>query len=747
MKCDFTGLSVVRSAGAAAAKAASLFCDEIKLRTGRSPITSQQEVSPAVIFSDEPGLGHDDYDIELDGGRLTLRASSLRGFIFAYSAFLRKTEYSGEKITLVSDISGEFRPEKRIRGHQLGYRPKNNTYDAWTPDIYSRYFRDMMMFNNNMCELMPGGTDDADPNELMKWEPDEMLRLCSEKADELDMDVCVWYPNCDKDATIPEAVASREKNFRNLSRIDAIFPPGGDPGDFTAKEFIERTIAVSRKLKEIHPKAEMWPSAQKPKRMPGWGAEFISELEKLPDEIDGVITGPNRAFSLEELRRRLPMKYPIRLYPDITHNVRCEYPVHFLYNDWHFALTSTLGRESINPRPYEFQLLHSMTKRYTVGSVSYSEGSNDDLNKMLWGWLEFDSSTPVNEILEDYSRAFLIGADPSMVAAGIWGLERNWYGDPAENPQIDQTLAIFREILLRTPSMKNNWRFNQLYFRANADEIVRQRRIFELGLIKDALKAMRARNFDAALAVLETPFPEEYDRLRAGLFDISADLFDQIGMQLDVEHFHASAAERGAVLETIDLPVTDRKYYLTHLNKFKDASAAEKEAALAEFLDYLFVKPDEYFFSVAVDGMERFGGTPIDAYKNFRGDRPNHNTGEIPVEYLSMFDYYYFACEVGGFEPGTDYNLQFVTNTRSISPDADSPDDYILTVNGAEIFRGSPKDIRKDPEFDAKWLGQDFISINFDLPASVFQNGCVSIKFGQSRFGVEIASMRITKKK
>jgi hypothetical protein len=57
----------------------------------------------------------------------------------------------------------------------------------------------------------------------------------------------------------------------------------------------------------------------------------VTDYEKLmkekPSFIDGVITGPNAAFPLDILRRYLPSEYPIRLYPDITHNVRCEYPV------------------------------------------------------------------------------------------------------------------------------------------------------------------------------------------------------------------------------------------------------------------------------------------------------------------------------------------------------------------------------------------------------------------------------------
>ena len=43
---------------------------------------------------------------------------------------------------------------------------------------------------------------------------------------------------------------------------------------------------------------------------------------------------------------------------------------------------------------------------------------NDDINKAVWSALEFDSSTPLREILEDYSRLFFPGT-ALMGASGI----------------------------------------------------------------------------------------------------------------------------------------------------------------------------------------------------------------------------------------------------------------------------------------------------------------------------------------
>ena len=67
---------------------------------------------------------------------MTVSALGLRGLIFGFSYFLRKTVYENKKITLIKDISDEYIPSMKIRGHQLGYRTPPNTYDAWSFDEY-----------------------------------------------------------------------------------------------------------------------------------------------------------------------------------------------------------------------------------------------------------------------------------------------------------------------------------------------------------------------------------------------------------------------------------------------------------------------------------------------------------------------------------------------------------------------------------------------------------------------------------
>jgi hypothetical protein len=746
---DFTKLSLV--AGPAAAKAAALFAEEIALRTQTAPSISEKPLKsgPFVCFEQDESLENDEFVLKLEEERpsLTIMAEGTRGFIYGYSMFLRKTTYIDGKITLITDPSGRYSPDKPIRGHQLGYRPKNNTYDAWTPEHYARYYRDMMAFGSNMCELMPPLTDDRAVNELMKYPADEMLITCSALADELDLDVSIWYPNCEE-STVEESAEIRKELLGRLPRVDVIFPPGGDPGDYPAEEFIERCIAAARKVKEVHPNVEMWPSAQRPKRIRDWGEKFIKEMEALPPEINGVITGPNRAFDIEVLRRRLPMQYPIRLYPDITHNVRCEWPVHFPRDDWHFAFAATMGRESINPRPVEFREVYRMFSRYTCGGVSYSEGSNDDINKMVWGWMDYAPDTPVVEILEDYARFFFPGADAERIAEGILALEKNWYGDPAENPLIEATLSHWEAIAAEHPELMQNWRFVMCLFRARGDAVIRRRRIFENRLVSKANKLLKkastAKAIEEALDVLNTPYEESYQTLRASLYDLAQMLFDTIGIQLDVANFKAAAPDRGATLDTIDQPITDRKYLITRLSAMQNLPEKEQQAALNEFLAHDALQPDEFAFSVAVDGLERFGGKPVDAYLNFRGDSLQRNNGQIPMSLIGLYDHFFFHAEIGGFLPGQDYELRIITSDmlKKELP----PTDFVIKANGHEIFRGDYKTLVRDEEYERAWLGESYCAVKLELPAEVFENGCLFLELEEKRIGIEFAEIRITRK-
>lgn len=747
MKYDFTNL-LVKTVSKDERRAGVLFKRELALRTKKAPEFFEFEKnkeraadSPVIELSISSDFEDNDrFKTEQKADRIIISAKTVRGLIFGYSLFLRKCEFDGEHITLVRNIAGVYVPDKKIRGHQIGYRPCTNTYDAWDLKKYFRYYLDMAAFGCNTCEHIPYEKTASARNELMLYDEEDFLITASSMAKAIDMSVSVWHPNCGGE-TEEEAVLRREKLYKRIPRIDYVFPPGGDPGELTAKDFVNRTLKVSERLKKAHPKAKMFPSAQAPHIHPNWGEEFLSLLNEIENGIDGVITGPNHAFPMHTLRERLSSRYPIRFYPDFTHSLRCEYPVHFLRDDWHYSLASVFSRESVCPRPTELLTLHRLYSQYTVGSVSYSEGVHDDVNKAVWCALEFDKNADLREILLDYARFFMYEGDPERLCNAVFALEKNWEGDPLYNPGIDFTFREFCALRDEFPALWENWRFLLLYFRACTDEFVYKKRIFETELLREAEILLRRFELQKAKELLSAPFGDEITALREEISQLAKKLFDLIGIQLDIKNYHASGWERGATLETADNPVTDRPWLWGRLDYCETLPEEEKKPFILRLLNRNTVADDEIYYSVALHELESLGVRQDgEFYMNFQGDRPSVNNGSIPMCMLKVFDHFSFEARFGGFSD-CDYTLK-INYKESAEPVLH----HKITANGTVIYDGPRYGGEKDILFDKELSAPGFASASYTLPKCVFKNGALALKIEEPTLGFEICELWITKK-
>ena len=178
----------------------------------------------------------------------------------------------------------------------------------------------------------------------MKYPRTEMNLKFAELCDKYDLDHWIWVPVLVK---LPEAaeetafLEQQEAYYRQVKRLDAIFVPGGDPGDNKAHlllPFLERMAALVTKY---HPDAKIWLSLQ---HFKSDDVDFLFAYldQHKPSWFGGLVMGPGSP-PMESTRRRLPDPYQLRWYPDITHTVRCQYPVPWLDP----ALGMTLGRECV----------------------------------------------------------------------------------------------------------------------------------------------------------------------------------------------------------------------------------------------------------------------------------------------------------------------------------------------------------------------------------------------------------------
>jgi hypothetical protein len=610
-----------------------------------------------------------------------------RGVLFGVGRLLRELEIRSGSVWVRDDLDLATAPKYPLRGHQLGYRPKCNSYDAWDLPVWEQYLRDLAVFGCNAIELIPPRSDDDADSPHFPRPPMEMMVGMSKLADEYGVDVWIWYPAMDKDYSDPNTVehALREwgEVFAKLPRVDAVFVPGGDPGHTRPKFLMELLAKQTENLHRFHPKAQMWVSPQ------GFGQAWMDEFLEIlkrdhPVWLSGIVFGPQVRLSLPRLREAVPAHYPIRHYPDITHSRQCQFPVH----DWDTAFAVTLGRECINPRPEAQATIFRKMQPYTVGFLTYSEGCNDDVNKTIWSALGWEPNAKVLDVLRQYSRYFIGDRYADEFAQGLLALERNWRGPLLPNEGVDAALAHFQQLeKAASPADLKNWRFQQALFRAYYDAYTRHRLIWETDLEAQAMEQLRAAptvGAERAMAAAERVL----DRATTGhvnenwlrrIHELAEALFQSISMQLSVEKYKAIAADRGASLDTIEFPLNNRpwlKHRFAYIRKL--GSEADRLDAIREILNWTNPGPGGFYDDLGnvsrqphlVQGLSfeedpsRMESARVDFEEDLVLDSPDEGAG-VPrrMSWIDHAESLYdtpLRMRYAGLDPNARYRLRVV---------------------------------------------------------------------------------------
>jgi hypothetical protein len=589
-------------------KAVSVLREELQLHTGLLPAMASKPVTkdaPVIIVCLEKDLeqlpaglsqalnslapaGKDGYRIALaNPNSLVIAGHDERGALYGVGYVLRKMELSDQKILVPATFSISSTPAYPIRGHQLGYRPKTNAYDAWSVAQFDRYIRDLALFGANSIEIMPPRTDDDATSIHMKLPAIQMIveqaRICKSYG----LDVWMWYPNMNSNYESADSVrselAEREKIFQLLPKLDALFVPGGDPGDLEPDplfNWLEKEAVV---LKKYHPNAKIWISPQAFKPSTVWYSNFFKHINRKPEWLGGVVYGPWIKMPLPDVRKATDPSIPIRLYPDITHSYSCQFPV----PQWDLAFAMTLGRECINPRPYDEKLIHNLYASLAQGSISYSEGTNDDVNKFVWSGQDWDPSTPVIETLRDYARYFVGPQYTESLARGLISLEQNFRGPLISNEQVESTLQQWQSMEnSATATVLANPRFQGGLIRACFDAYTQRRLLYEKDLEMQAKSILEMAKQEGSLKSIgnarntlfnakEKPVSQ---RLRKKCFDLADSLYRSFGAQLTIGRHHAMSG-RGNFIDNIDIPLNDALWLLDQLNRIEKFPTEEQRLA------------------------------------------------------------------------------------------------------------------------------------------------------------------------
>ncbi len=630
MDFDFSRAVIVSAGDAhrAERKAVTFLKDEVRRRAGlvwqveRSP----REGVPAVIIAhperlpdglrlprgaEPPPAGAEGYTLFLESPsprapRLWLVGNCGRAVLFAVGHLLRWLHTERERAWLPNQSPGRLVSTSArfpIRGHQLGYRSLPNTYDAWDLKRYEQYIRDLLVFGANSIELIPTLNPNEPRTSIMPLPPWEMNVRLSRLLDEYDLDVWIWLPNTDapagQPADISKMAADRRRLFESMPRLDHVFVPGGDPGDMPPEELFPLLRAMAEELHRVHPHAGLWLSPQ------GFSRERMDAFyrflrEEQPDWLTGVVYGPWVRDRMERVREMVPARYKLRRYPDITHCVRCQYPV----PEWDMAFALTLNREPINPRPMAQAHIHNLFMHLADGCITYSEGVNDDVNKAIWSARLWDPRCAVRTVLVEYARAYISTEFAEDIAEGLLALERNWQGVLLGNPRPRLTLNLWRHLWQALGREgQANWRLQMAYFRAIYDVFVQARLEGERQQEADALKVLdQAERVGAeesarqAKDILGTTFTTpEIEAMRREILNLGEMLWKSIGMQMSVSRYRADGVERGAVLDTMDEPLNNRFWILDEIGKAMQLPSDQQARALVRIARWEDAGPGGFY--------------------------------------------------------------------------------------------------------------------------------------------------------
>ena len=669
--------------------------------------------------------------VNADKGIVFVIGADQRGVLYGVGRLLRKLYLRKNSIKINENLRISSTPRYALRGIQLGYRPKTNAYDAWSVEQFEQYIRELAIFGANAIEILPPRTDDDPISPHMKVDPLKMMIKLSEIIASYGLDVWIWYPNMFSESDykneeyMKKELAEREEIFSKLPKIDAVFIPGGDPGKLEADTLFQWAEEVSKILRKYHPNAKIWLSPQLMRSSEEWYEAFYANVRKEPEWLGGIVFGPFVRTPLPELRRIIPKKYPIRHYPDITHSLLCQYPV----QDWDRAFAITLGRECINPRPKAMKHIHNLLEPYTIGSICYSEGINDDVNKFIWLDQDWCPETPVIETLRDYVRLFISCDHTEEIAQGLMALEENWRGPLIANEQVEITFKQWREIESKAPqNVLNNYRFQMALLRAYYDAYIKRRLLHETELEKEALEALESpspSSLEALKKAENTLIRVEKEPVAQNLKEkcelLADQLFRNIGAQLSVKKHGAKSWIRGAFMDDIDMPLSNWRYLLRKIRHiYKIKSEKERLKQIHEIVNRNSPGPGGFYINFGDFGSLNRVSNRLD-WKKDPGAlsspfisfiptllHPPFEPGNIPMAWISCLSALYDNPIIVSFD-----NL-------------DPSSTYILKITYVGLHGGNRVKLLADDKYPI----HDFIEIKnkiftseFSIPQEATKNG------------------------
>ena len=782
-----TSIEIIEKSSDQLKKAAQVFQEEIFKRSSinlpiHQAISSSKESQTVIILTEAniqslaisernelsklEKTRKDGYKIKLIGNLLIILGYDDRGCLYGVGKLMREMKIVPNQLFIQSNFQLSSSPTYPIRGHQLGYRPKTNAYDAWTVAQYDQYIRDLAIFGANSIEIMPPRTDDDSTSVHMKLPASEMIKEQSRICAAYGLDVWIWYPNMAKTYSTAESIKveleEREAIFSSLPKLDAVFVPGGDPGDLEPDELFDWLAKEAKILIKYHPNAKIWVSPQAFKPTKKWYAQFYNHVNKQYPWFGGVVYGPWIKETLEQVKKKINPKIPIRLYPDITHNFSSQYPIPNL----DISLAMTLGRESINPRPTDEKFIHNRYAKLAQGSISYSEGTNDDVNKFIWSDQDWNPKISALETLRDYAKYFIGYQYQDDIAQSILALEKNLRGPLVNNSSVQQTLQQW-QVLEKNASVQvlSNPRFQSGLIRAYFDGYIQRRLLYEMSLERLAKNKLESRKKGQTIeaineaknilnkAIKETVSPE----LRERCIALADSLYRSFGAQLTIEKHHA-ASGRGNFIDNIDIPLNDSPWLIEQLdNILKLANESDRDQAIENILHRADPGPGGFYDNLgSQESWKR-----IVAKKTWKEDPSSLESPRVSFGVgLTGVDWVH-EIVAKGFEGKTtplawmnQINTLYETPLEMEYDSLDPEGSYLIRISYTGRFRSSVQLMADGVQIHPFIRMGKKPMVEYPLPTKITKDGKIRLTFtcglkvdGEGERGTQVAEIWVIKNK
>jgi hypothetical protein len=732
---------------------------------GQQKILKKSGMPLAGLINTEPSDKREGFQLvitEQPQPLIIVAGNDPRGVFYGVGRLLRILQLKENSIVAPESENIVTAPKYPIRGHQLGYRPKTNAYDAWDADQFDQYIRELAIFGANSIEIMPPHTDDDPASVHMQIPPMEMMIRQAEICDDYDLDVWIWYPNMGSDYTHPDSIADelkeRDEIFRRLKRIDKLFVPGGDPGDLHPDILFDWIKKVALVLHKYHPQAKIWISPQAFRPVKTWLEAFYRNVNMKYDWFGGVVFGPWVKTPLAEMRKIVDPAIMIRRYPDITHCISSQYPV----RNWDLAYAMTHGRESFNHRPLAEKQIHNALDQYADGSLSYSEGINDDVNKFIWSGQDWDPDTPVIETLREYCRLLVHPDIAEDMAQSILALERNWEGPLLVNPSIERTLSQWQEMEKNNPAeVTKNYRFQMGLLRAYYDAYIKVRLINETALEMKAYQILKnAKQIGSAQALnmaenflkLKTSEPPA-TKYRDRCWEIADRLYAKIGSQTSVNRYKAHPG-RGDFMDYIDRPLNDAVWLLWQIEKIRELREEEKRlSAIHQILERTNPGPGGFYDNLGTSDRP----SQLGPYPSWEEDPGSLLSPRVSFGVGLQGEEWIHTVEAKGFD-GSATPLAWMNQVTTlydtpltlVYADLDPLSQYSLKVAYTGRFR-SKIQLKADDRYPIHELIQTGTVpiMEFPIPSAATEDGILKLTWtcGEGERGSQIAEVWLIRDK